>query len=269
MNDKEKRYIHIDQLVLSYQQGDEEAGQKLLQLFGYSASPSTLSNLFKLYYDLLRFGVINFRNKNTRRFLMLFIQDEAVRKAMIPFYQYSHTKREVRKITQRINDKMQFVTDEEMIQDFSYILLLLAKRFEKRSEKVYFCGYINKAFRYELFHHYRPLFKDVLFSNYTEELIEIKDENSEIALDENWLRHDLYFQNERDSLGLNWIAGKTCDFPFDQLSRFERTILSLHDDKKYTYEQIGSQLGYHRDTIWTKRKHIKTKLLEYMKNPPY
>lgn len=267
MNKQKNQYEYIDKLVLSYQQGNQEAGQELLQLFGYADSPSNLSNLFKLYFDLLRFGIINFRNKNTRRFLMLFIQDEVVRKAMIPFYQYAHTKKEVRKITQRINNKMQFVTDEEMIQDFSVILLTLAKRFEKRSEKIYFCGYINKAFRYELFHHYRPLFKDVLFSNYTEELIEVKDENSEIALDENWLRTDLYFENERDALGLNWITGRTCDYPFDQLTRFERTILSLHDDKKYTYEQIGTQLGYHRDTIWKKRKQIKSKLLKLLKNP--
>jgi len=267
MTDREQEYIHIDQLVKRYQDGDSEAGLELVQLFGYSESPDTLSKLFKKYYDLLRFGVINFRNKDTRRFLMLFISDEQVRKAMIPFYQYANTKREVRKITQRINDKMQFVSDEEMIQDFAYILLILAKRFEKRSDKIYFCGYVAKSFKFEVFKHYRPLFKDVLFSNFTEELIDIKDEDSMIEPDENWLRNDLYFQNERDALGLNWISGKTADFPFDHLTPFERTILSLHDDKKYTYEQIGMQMGYHRDTIWTKRKHIKIKLLEHMKNP--
>ena len=54
---------------------------------------------------------------------------------------------------------------------------------------------------------------------------------------------------------------------FDHLSRFERTILSLHDDKKYTYEQIGSQLGYHRDTIWKKRKQIKSKLTKLLSAP--
>ncbi|MBD3108439.1 hypothetical protein IEO70_08675 [Bacillus sp. AGMB 02131] len=88
----------------------------------------------------------------------------------------------------------------------------------------------------------------------------IKDENSEIIPDEKRLCYDLYFENERDALRLNWISGKTADFPFDQLTPFERTILSLHDDKGYTYEKIGCQSGYHRDTIWGKRKQIKNKL---------
>ncbi|MED2161970.1 sigma factor-like helix-turn-helix DNA-binding protein, partial [Bacillus thuringiensis] len=100
-----------------------------------------------------------------------------------------------------------------------------------------------------------------------EMLEDYRDENSEILIEET-LRSDLYFQNEKEKIGLNWILGKTADFPFNQLNNFERTLISLYDYKGMTYEEVGAQMGYHRDTIWNKRKQIKKKLEEIMKNPP-
>lgn len=93
------------------------------------------------------------------------------------------------------------------------------------------------------------------------------DENSEIQIKDSRYQ-DLYFEKENQELGFNWILGKTATFPFDQLTTFERTLISLYDHKGMTYEQVGAYMGYHRDTIWSKRKQIKRKLKELMKKPP-
>ncbi|WP_462406542.1 hypothetical protein [Gracilibacillus sp. Marseille-QA3620] len=54
----------------------------------------------------------------------------------------------------------------------------------------------------------------------------------------------------------------TATDPFGQLTTFERPLHSLYKDTKYTYEEVSNIMGYHRDTIWHKRKQIKEKLEE-------
>ncbi|GAB1779208.1 hypothetical protein PMEGAS67_46850 [Priestia megaterium] len=79
------------------------------------------------------------------------------------------------------------------------------------------------------------------------------DENSEIQIKDSWYQ-DFYFEKENQELGFNWILVKTVTFLFDQLTTFERTLISLYDHKGMTYEKVGAHMGYHRVTIWSKRK---------------
>ncbi|UOE58205.1 sigma factor-like helix-turn-helix DNA-binding protein [Cytobacillus oceanisediminis] len=267
MEDKEAQYEHIEKLVKSFQEGSVEAGFEMVRLFGYAEEPDDLSGFIKKYFNLLRYGVINFRDRDTRGFIRLSTADEQVKQALIPGFQYAETKKAARKIVQRMNDRMQFLNDTELIHELCYVLLYMAKRYKKKSPKKNFCGFLYSSYKFYAHNHFRNLFKDPsLYSNLHEgdEFIEHDDE---IELQDQWYL-DLYFERESLELGLNWILGKTATFPFSILTPFERTLLSLYDEKGYTYEEVGERMGYHRDTIWNKRKQIKQKLESAMKEPP-
>lgn len=256
---KQVKYDYIDNLVFEYQNGSENAALELIKEFGYDSEKNETSWLIGKYFGLLRYGTIKFRNKQTRKFISLFASDKKLREDLVPSFQYADTKKQSRIIVQRINNRMAHLTDQEIIHDLSSILLELAQRFKKQSEKKNFCGYVNSCYHLYLFNHYKYLFEDLLYSYRIDPLDDIKDENSEITIKEEWFQ-DLYFLNETQELGFNWILGRTAEYPFDQLNQFERTILSLYDDKGLTYEEAGAQMGYHRDTIYRNRKSIKDKL---------
>lgn len=260
-------YEEIDQLVFEYQKGNAEAGLELLRRFGYHEQAQEMDLFLGKYFKLLRYGTINFADKDTRKFIRQFTKNEALKKALLPFYQYADAKREARKIVQMVNDRLSRITDEELQQDLCVVLLEKAMRYEKVKPKVNFCGYLFNSFRYRLFETQAPLFKDMLYG-YEMELFEDKaDEFSEIDIDE-LTKPDLYFKGEQEELGFNWILGKTAGFPFDQLTVFDRTLLHMHEVKGMTLEQVGLQMGYHRDTIWLKRKRIKEHVIGLWKNPP-
>ncbi|BCT30411.1 sigma-70 family RNA polymerase sigma factor [Bacillus velezensis] len=267
MEDKNSQYELIDSLVFQYQSGSSKAGLELIQSFGYNPMFKELSGYLNKYFSLLRYGVIKFNDKDTRQFLRQFTSNSRLKKELIPFYQYAHTKKATRKLVQMINFRLRHIPDEDMIHDLCELLLIQAKKYKKQGTKTNFCGYLMNSYRYKVYDHYKYLFRDLLYSHRIEMLEDHIDDNSEINIEET-LVPDLYFQNETEEIGLNWILGKTAEFPFSHLTMFERTLVSLYDHKGMTYEEVGAQMGYHRDTIWTKRKQIKQKLRKLINNPP-
>lgn len=264
-SDKEEHYAHIDELVMRYQEGHSESGLELLRIFGYHRNPKKLTGFLKKYYALLRYGVIQFNDRDTRLFIRLFTSDPQLKQELLPHFQYAHTKKAARKTVQMINDQIAHVTDTDLLQDLSMLLLNQVSKYRKIGKKINFCGYLYNSYRYVIHDYYSALFKDILFHKEFEEIQNVIDEDSTI---ENYPVHEeLYFKNEMESLGMNWIVGRTATFPFDQLDIFERTILSLHDDKGLTLQEIGNRMGYHRDTIWKRRKQIKEKLKCALKSP--
>lgn len=259
-------YEEIDELVFDYQKGNAEAGLELLRRFGYQEQAKEMDMFLGKYFKLLRYGTINFADKDTRKFIRQFTQNEALKKALLPFYQYADTKKQARKIVQMVNDRLSRISDEELQQDLCVVLLEKAMRYEKVKPKVNFCGYLFNSYRYRLFETHAPLFKDMLYGYEMEQFEDKAGNDNEIDIDE-LVKPDLYFKKEQEELGFNWILGKTTGFPFNELTVFERTLLHLHEVRGMTLEQVGQQMGYHRDTIWLKRKRIKEKVIELWKNP--
>lgn len=267
MENNKELYAEIDELVFQYQGGSEDAGLKLIQLFGYDPETNETSWLIGKYFNLLRYGAIKFRNADTRSFIRLFSSDPLIKEGLSLPFQYADTKKEARKIVQRINNRMKHLTDKEIIHDLCSVLLDLASRYQKKGKGNKFLGYVRRSYHFYVFHHFKYLFTDLSYSHRIDPLEDHIDENSEITIQDSWYK-DLYFDKEKDELGFNWILGRTADYPFDQLTQFERTLLHLYDFKGFTYEEVGAQMGYHRDTIWSKRKKIKEKLEMLMKNKP-
>lgn len=252
-------YEEIDRLVFEYQGGDNAAGEKLLDLFGGNPSRSGMTHFLGKYQKLLAHGVINFSDKDTRRFIRCFIKDKSMANAMVPFYQYKEAKRTARKTVQRINDHLAYCTEEEIGQELSAIFLEKALRYKKVKENVNFCGYLYNTFRFDVSDHLKKEMKDMLSSSSLAPLEEVADQYGEIHFDA-VVSKDLYFENETEEIGLNWAMGQTANHPFDKLNVFERMLLLLTEVNGLSLEETGKRMGYHRDTIWRRRKAIKAKL---------
>lgn len=255
----------IDEIVKEYQQGNEFAGEELLRIFGCHPQES-LSKYIGKYYDLLRYGKMDFGNKDLRRFVSLFIADSKTRNDLIPFYQYSETKSEVMKIVNMLNEKFECIEDEDLVQDLRLLLLGQAKRYEKRGSKTNFLGYLYNSYRYAIKNYYSFLFEDMLFSERVDYEVdpENEEENEGIEIEDAWFFEDVYFENEKEELGFNWIHNRTATYPFNQLSTYERTVLFLSYEKNMTDKDVSAVTGYHEDTIFVHRKKIKKKLNELL-----
>lgn len=268
MDDPRKNpHEDINETVKAYQQGNELAGEELLRIFGCHPEEAVSKYIGK-YYDFLRYGKMDFKNKDLRRFVSLFVSDPALRTKLVPFYQYTNTKAETMKVVQKIVERFEAIPDEDLLQDLRLLLLQQAKRYEKKGEKITFFGYLYNSFRYAVFNYYTFLFQDLLLSDRTafdiETVEQKKDETADIHIDDAWFFEDVYFKNESEELGFNWIHNKTTTFPFNRLSVYERTVLFLSYEKGCTDKDVSAITGYHEDTIFTHRKRIKAKLKELL-----
>jgi len=266
MGDKRKnQHEDIEELVKDYQQGNELAGEELLRIFGCHPNEAVGKYIGK-YYDLLRYGKMDFGNKDLRKFVSLYIGDKELRMKMIPFYQYEDTMVEVRKVIQFITERFEIVEDEDLLQDLRLLFLQQAKRWEKKG-KIGFCGYLYNSYRFAIYHYYKSLFSDLLHQPKLafdiETIEQEQDQSSDIEIDEAWFFEDKYF-DEDEELGFNWIHNKTATFPFNRLSAYERTILFLYYEKACTDKVVSGIVGMHEDTVWGHRKKIKAKLKELL-----
>jgi RNA polymerase sigma factor (sigma-70 family) len=259
----------INDIVKAYQQGNELAGEELLRIFGCHPDESVNKYIGK-YYDLIRYGKMDFKNKDLRRFVSLFAYDPVLREKLKPFYQYADTKAATMKVVQKIVERFESVEDEDLLQDLRLLLLQQAMRYEKKGEKITFLGYLYNSYRFAVYNYYKWLFEDLLLSDRVDFDIEAmeqgEDESAGIEIDEAWFFEDVYFENETEELGFNWIHNRTATFPFNQLSVYERTIVFMHYEKKMTDKDVAAITGYHEDTIFTHRKRIKAKLKELLSN---
>jgi len=252
----------IDELVKEYQQGNAMAGEELLRIFGCHPNEEVGKYIGK-YYDLLRYGKMDFSNRDLRRFVSLYVEDKETRQRLVPFYQYGETRAETMKTVQMLEVRFEVIDDEDLLQDLRLLLLQQAKRYEKKGNKINFCGYLYNSYRYALYHYYKWLFEDLGVSSYTsldEAIDQQQDDETEIEIEDSWFFKDKYFEKEENELGFNWIHNRTTTFPFNKLSVYERTILSLYYEQKLTDKEIAERTGLHHITIHGHRNRIKDKL---------
>ena len=254
MTDKE-----IDELVLRFQEGDREAGERLLRIFGGHPEDPEPTKFIGKYYLLLRYGRVNFNDRDTRRFLMLFIEDPEIRKKLIPFFQYKDVKARVISKVECLVKQLEFISDEDLIQDLRVLFLTQVKKYRKRRGKVSFTGYLYNSYRYVVKNHVERLLKpkDPL-THKRKNVIHFQDdrfedENSKISVDDRIFWDEIRIL-EDDELGNNWVRGLTCGEEFGKLNSFQRLILKLHYEDELSDRTIGEKLGMHINTIFKQRK---------------
>lgn len=246
----------VDEVVFAYQRGDDDAAETLLEMF---AGDDMRSRFIGKYIKLLKHEVFDLTDKDTRRFLQLYMVDG--RDALMNRYQSKEGKAAAAQTAAMLARALHTYDEEELVQDLVMLLLTQAQRYEKQKQQVNFGGYLYNSFRFTVFNHLKKTtFRyDVLNHPRREELSEEMLVVDGIEVDEKWFDcHEGRF-GDAEELGLDWVSGD-CNHAFAELSQLERLILRLAYEDKKTDSEIAEQLGFHRNTVLKYRHQAKENL---------
>lgn len=251
------QYDKIDILVMQYQNGDEQAAQELIE---------QLDPYLKKYVKIIKDNLINLNDKDSRRFIALFVNDSNARKGLIKKYQPNEARNKAYKSTLMLSSMCNNITYEDLTQELTCILLTMAKRYKKKGKKINFCGYLYSSFRYEVYRTISKWTLDPLVHNSGSTLrfneCSFVDEDNDVESD-----GDIYIEELTmlldDDLGNSWIRGLTCGEEFEELTPIERLILRMKYQEGKTDVEIADRLQLHRNTIRAQRLKAIDKIKYY------
>ena len=247
---------NLDEYIVLAKQGDASSLLVLLKAFGWEEQ-GTFTHFLGKYERLLLFGRIDLRDKDTRRFLQLYIPERDTRKKLVPRYQDYQTLLQAQATADYLQQKASILEAEDIRQELGALFIESVYRYEKKDEAIDFTGYLYNSFRYHVYAFLRKkVFKFEWFHHpelyYLEE--DIPDETALIEPQEAWFDRFYASELKREDLGIFWINGR-CGSLFETLSVFERIVLRDHDFYGQTDGEIAKRYGYHINTIY-KRRHI-------------
>ncbi len=249
-----------DEWVFRAQAGDSEASLYLLESFGWRAEGPFQLFLGK-YERLLRFGRIDLRDKDTRRFLQLYASNASLKAKLALHYQDYAASMYAQSLADYLQEKAGTLDPEELRQELALIFLELVQCYRKQKKQVDFSGYLYNVFRFRVYAFLdKRLFR---FDGLHHPLLcpeeEIIDEASEIIVSEAWFDRFYASEMDREELGLFWINGR-CGSLFKPLSVFERIVLRDHDFHGLSDKAIAKRYGFHINTIHKTRHRAMQKL---------
>lgn len=258
---------NVDELVLRFQAGDQASGEELLRLFGGHPDFPEPKSFIGKYYSLLRYGKVNFDDRDTRRFIALYIKDPEIRKQLKPHYQYREAKaKAIKVLDEKVVTPLSVISDEDLLQDLRFLFLMQAKRFRKKRRKVNFAGYLYNSYRYAVKNYLEIYLKETEPFRYRNLLLRIQDdrledEESEIIVIDRNHQNELMIKID-DDLGHNWVRGITCGEEFKNLTPLQRMIIKLYYDEGLSDRKIADKLSMHINTIFKQRKKAQETVIQ-------
>lgn len=241
------------------QNGNQEATCLLLEKYGFRKDSAPVGYLGK-YYRLLVYGKIDLRDKDTRRFLQLYIPEVDVRRKLTNRFQDYQTTLYAQQTADYLSEKSKLLPLDDLQQELICAFLELVHRYTPKPH-VSFEGYIYNTYRFKVYEILRKyVFKYEAFHN--PELLyldEFEDKRSIIKPQEAWF--DRFYASElnREELGIFWINGR-CGSLFKPLSVFERIVIRDHEFYGLTDGEIAKRYGYHINTVYKTRHRAMQKL---------
>jgi len=258
----EPDYDLVDELVQKYQDGDRDAAEELIrQLAPYMIK----------FFKILRLGIIDLSDRDSRRFISLFIEKPDIRAKLKKAFQSSDARNEAYQAALMVQSMCSEIPSEDIIQELIVVLLTLAKRFTKHRKKVNFCGYLYNSYRFELGRRIKSITADPLAhrSDFNVSYNDGEYLNKEDLIEDN----ARVFINEplmilEDELGNSWVRGLTCGEEFSRLTQLQRIILKMHYIDGEGDTAIAERLGLHRNTVRSQRVRAE-ELLRQAKDDPH
>ena len=254
-NNQEEQHL-IDEIVLRFQAGSEEAGEELLQLYGGHPEQTHLSLYLGKYYKILRFGKFDFKDYDSRVFIGCFFGKEE-RRAIIQSYQYRETKQAVVRKVAQIVEALKILDDEDLKQDLRLLFMKQARQYKKKNRT--FGGYLANSYRYAVANYIIRMMKtEEPYVKLTKDLVSIandrvRDEESEVDIQDSLLLSTPMLQTE-DELDNSWVRGLSCGEEFLDLTPLQRLILKLKHYDGWSDGRIAEKMGIHINTIFRQRK---------------
>jgi DNA-directed RNA polymerase specialized sigma24 family protein len=247
-------YDHIDDLVIEFQEGNNECGHEIIE---------ALNPYLVKFARIMQEGFINLKDKDTRKFISLFIADKETRKKLARYYQSTEVRYEAYKAASLIAQACSCMTQEDVDQELKTILLTLARRWKKTDNRRNFCGYVYNSFRYELYRSLSEITKNPLTYRSVDN-IRYNDEENIIYSDiDDVTLDDLIILVCPEDLDNSWVRGLTCSDGFLQLTPLQRFIVREYYINGFTDQMIADKVSMHINTIRINRNKSINILREY------
>lgn len=255
MTDLKLELLDDDELVQLAQNGESAATTELLIRY---------QDYINKFYKLLRYGRIDLKDKDTRRFLQLYMKNKEERDGLINRNQPSRSRHVAYGIATYLQETCETIEKDDLKQDLTTLFIDCIMRYKKKNRL--FVSYIKNYYRYRVEWYLRRHFKYDWMNHPHKESIgdeveEVGDEASEISIKDEWFDRFLANALRRDVLDLFWVNGR-CGALFQDLTVFERTIIRDRYHLKLTDGDIAEKYGYHINSIWLKRQAAIKKLKE-------
>lgn len=247
-------WTEIENLVLSYQKQfqdnptediiDEsrESAQKLLEKF---------SPLFKKYTTLLKTGQIDWDDLEMKQFVMNFIDDIELKRALARKKQKATYRNDIYQKFNFIIETYGELSEEEILLDLQTLMLTIAQRYKQMGKN--FCAYVYNSYRYEVARHIKKFIKNPI--NITYKNLQYEDcinGNHNFELCQSY--EDNYYEDLTGIPNMSWIQGQNCSDIFNCLSPLDRKILVKYYLEEWKDGQIADSLGMHINTVNQKRR---------------
>ena len=252
----------LSEWVEEAQSGNEEANCFLLEKYGYRKEGVPTGYLGK-YYRLLVYGRIDLRDKDTRRFLQLYMPDKEDRNKLTRHYQDYRTTLQAQEVANYLQNKVSLFPKEDLLQELVLLFLECVNRYQKKTDTIDFSGYLYNSYRFKVYAFLRKRVFKYEWLHHPELCLledDIEDESATIEVQEAWFDRFYAADLKRNDLGIFWINGR-CGSLFEPLSVFERMVLRDHDFYGLTDGTIAKRYGYHINTIY-KRRHVALEKLK-------
>ncbi|CDQ41759.1 sigma-70 family RNA polymerase sigma factor [Virgibacillus salexigens] len=227
----------IELLVKSYQ--EEKESEALVKQF---------SNFINKYYKLFTFENIDFSNYDIRYFLSCYLADNVDRKSLRRG-KY-HSKQDISNaysVLKYLKQAFKSLDHEDIYHEVLIPFLECANRYKDMNKS--FSAYIYEAYKYELIRHIKELMRhqhtsQVMLPNCNESDDELSD-NLHIELEEDLILNHPF-----------WLNGINAQYPFSELTREGRLILTKYYLERNTDKQIGRLIGKNRRSVNRSRLRI-------------
>lgn len=253
-------YEQSEALVVAYRDhDDEDAAQGLLDAFeGYIVK----------YFNLVRRGRINLKDRDMREFVKLYMNNEYCRRNIHRYKYMPVVQQEIHTVCDRIRKICDAYSDDDLKHEIYIAMLTMAKRYAPPDDKPRFHTYILRAFHFQLRRQLQVLtsdpiaFKMVNFEKMAEGDYINGDgwEMQQSGLSESGKAYAFTIEDEFEEINDNWVLGFTNDMNYADLTIMERRIIKMYYIDEMSDQQIANQLGTCRATINRKRNRSKDSL---------
>jgi hypothetical protein len=217
--------------------------------------------LFKKYLALIKTGQIDFDDKEMKRFVLSFIGDTKLKKALKSEHQTAEMRHPILQRFNFVKETYGNLTEEEITIDLQMLFLTLAKRYKQMGRN--FCAYLYNAFCYEVSRHIKKFTKNPGNIHYkSTEYEDYMQSCVDVAVEECF--EDKIYENNVGIPDMTWISGQNCSDLFAGLEPFDRKLLIKYYMEDYNDRQIAEEFGMHINTCNQKRRQAVIKLAKIL-----
>ena len=263
-----QEYAEIEALVLEYKKQFEANTDKEQAIKSQYAADELICRftpLMRKYLHSIQDGYINYEDKDIKRFVLCFLGDKTLKRALKADKQSNKIKHEIHSRFNFVSKTYGQLTAEEILIDLQMLLLVLAKRYKVMGRN--FCAYLYNTYCYEVSRHIKKFiknpsniaYKNCKYEDYLHTYTDVAVENS---------FEDKIYEDSMGIPDLTWLSGLNCSELFQQLSTMERKILIKYYLEDYNDRQIANEFSIHINTCNQKRRNAINKLANFLDIDP-